>query len=124
MVRRHPLISKLHSRVTGFRTFPQIRWSLSHMRELTATVNVWCGPGAPSILEHFDRTSEIDALAFTDANGRCRGFKEALFDTYTDGILVLHRGRIVYERYLCALERNRPHACLAGDVITSHKCWI
>ncbi|WP_352631832.1 serine hydrolase domain-containing protein [Mesorhizobium sp. M0227] len=95
----------------SFRNFPQIRWSLSHMRELTATVNVWRGAGAPSILEHFDRTSEIDALAFTDANGHSRGFEEALFETYTDGILVLHRGCIVYERYLGALERHRPHAC-------------
>ncbi|WP_353812395.1 hypothetical protein [Mesorhizobium sp.] len=73
-----------------FRTFPQIRWSLSHMRELTPTVNVRRGPGAPSNLERLDRTSEIDALAFTDANGRSRGFEEALFETYADGILVLH----------------------------------
>lgn len=94
-----------------FRTFPQIRWSLSHMRELTATVNVQRGPGAPSNLERLDRTSEIDALAFTDANGRSRGFEEALFDTYADGILVLHRGRIVYERYFGALEQHLPHAC-------------
>ncbi|WP_245491537.1 serine hydrolase domain-containing protein [Mesorhizobium sp. M7A.F.Ca.ET.027.02.1.1] len=95
----------------AFRSFPQIRWSLSHMRELTATVNVRRGPGAPSALENHDRTSEIEALVFSDTNGRSRGFDEALFDTYTDGILVLHRGRIVYERYLGALERHRPHAC-------------
>jgi len=28
--------------------FPQIRWSLSHMRELMPTVAVWRGAGAPS----------------------------------------------------------------------------
>lgn len=94
-----------------FRTFPQIRWSLSHMRELTATVNVWRGPGAPSQFERDDRTSEIDALAFTDMNGRQRVFEEAVFDTYADGLVVLHRGRIVYERYFGALEPHLPHAC-------------
>ncbi|CCV10458.1 serine hydrolase [Mesorhizobium sp. STM 4661] len=94
-----------------FRTFPQIRWSLSHMRELTATVNVWRGPGAPSHFQRQDRTNEIDALAFTDANGRPRRFEEALFDTYADGMVVLHRGRIVYERYFGALEPQLPHAC-------------
>ncbi|RWO52876.1 serine hydrolase [Mesorhizobium sp.] len=96
-----------------FRTFPQIRWSLSHMRELTATVNVWRGPGAPSHFERHDRTSEIDALAFTDAHGRPRRFEEALFDTYADGMVVLHRGRIVYERYFGALEPHLPHACFS-----------
>ncbi|MFD2058442.1 serine hydrolase domain-containing protein [Mesorhizobium calcicola] len=94
-----------------FRAFPQIRWSLSHMRELTTTVNVWRGSDAPSNLERFDRSSEIEALAFTDENGRSLGFEGALFDTYADGIVVFHRGRIVYERYFGALEPHLPHAC-------------
>ncbi|MER9128126.1 beta-lactamase family protein, partial [Mesorhizobium sp. M0959] len=34
-----------------------------------------------------------------------------LFDTYADGIVVLHRGRIVYERYFGALEPHLPHSC-------------
>lgn len=65
----------------------------------------------PSQLHYEDRSDEIDALTFTDMNGRTRNFAEALFDTYNDGILVLHRGCIVYERYLGALEPHLPHAC-------------
>ncbi|VIO69127.1 6-aminohexanoate-dimer hydrolase [Bradyrhizobium ivorense] len=95
-----------------FLDFPQIRWSLSHMRELTPTVNVWRG-GSPSHLERHDRTAEIESLNFTDLTGRVRRFDEALFDTYTDGIVVLHRGHIVYERYFGALEPHLPHACMS-----------
>lgn len=91
--------------------FPKSRWSLSHMRELTATVNVRRGSGQSSHLERDDRTDEIDALTFTDTTGRARRFDEALFDTYADGILVLHRGRIAYERYFGALALHLPHAC-------------
>lgn len=61
-----------------YREFPNIRWSLSHMRELAGTVNVWRGPGAPSHLEGHDRTGEIEALAFVDMNDRPRRFDEAL----------------------------------------------
>ncbi|MGY3033978.1 CubicO group peptidase (beta-lactamase class C family) [Bradyrhizobium sp. USDA 4354] len=93
--------------------FPQIRWSLSHMRELAATTNVWRGRGAPSSLERSERAAEIDALTFTDMNGLTRCFEEALYDTYADGIVVLHRGRIVYERYFGALEPHLPHACFS-----------
>ncbi|HUR89366.1 MAG TPA: serine hydrolase [Ramlibacter sp.] len=96
-----------------FLDFPQIRWSLSHMRELASTANVWRGAGAPSRLERGDRTRDIDALVFTDMNGRERRFDDALFDTYTDGIAVLHRGRIVYERYFGALEAHVPHSCFS-----------
>lgn len=97
----------------SFLDFPQIRWSLSHMRELMATVNVWRGEGAPSHFERHDRTAEINALTFQDLTGRLRHFEDALFDTYTDGILVLHRGRIVYERYFGALEPHIPHLCMS-----------
>lgn len=93
--------------------FPQIRWSLSHMRELAPTVNVWRGRGGPSLLEHCDRAADINALTFADMNGHTRCFEEALYDTYADGIMVLHRGRIVYERYFGALEPHLPHACFS-----------
>ncbi|MGY4198898.1 serine hydrolase domain-containing protein [Bradyrhizobium sp. USDA 4520] len=94
-----------------FLEFPKIRWALSHMRELTATVNVWRGAYLSSRLQGDDRTVEIDALTFTDTTGRERRFDEALIDTYTDGILVLHRGRVAYERYFGALAPHLPHAC-------------
>ncbi|MET4279526.1 MULTISPECIES: serine hydrolase [unclassified Bradyrhizobium] len=97
----------------AFLDFPQIRWSLAHVRELMATVNVPRGGGRPSYLEHTDNASEIDSLTFADANGRTRRFDQALLDTYADGIVVLHRGRIVYERYFGALEQHLPHACMS-----------
>ena len=34
---------------------------------------------------------------------------QSLDANYTDGILMLHRGRIVYERYFGALAADRPH---------------
>jgi CubicO group peptidase (beta-lactamase class C family) len=34
---------------------------------------------------------------------------DSLVANYTDGIIVLHRGRIVYERYFGALTAERPH---------------
>lgn len=95
--------------------FPEIRWSLSHIRELMPTVNVRRGDGrrlslgTPSAAD----AAAIDTLAFGDLNGGVRRFDEALFDTYTDGIAVLHRGRLVYERYFGALEPHLPHACFS-----------
>lgn len=95
--------------------FPEIRWSLSHMRALMPTVNVRRGDGArlslgaPSAAD----AAAVEALVFSDLSGRARRFDEALFDTYTDGIAVLHRGRLVYERYFGALEPHLPHACFS-----------
>jgi CubicO group peptidase (beta-lactamase class C family) len=95
--------------------FPQIRWSLSHLRELLPTVAVWRGTSAPSDLGTAAAATgaTIDALTFDDLDGRRRTWRESLADTYTDGILVLHRGVGVYERYFGALEPHRPHACFS-----------
>lgn len=99
----------------NFLEFPQIRWTLSHMRELVPTVSVWRGESPPSTLGQPLPADEaaIDSLAFTDMHGRARRWDEALHDTYTDGILVLHRGRCVYQRYFGALQPHTPHSCFS-----------
>lgn len=33
--------------------------------------------------------------------------------TYTDGILVMHRGQVVYERYFGALDAHTPHIAMS-----------
>ena len=38
---------------------------------------------------------------------------ESLAANYTDGIVVLHRGCIVYERYFGALTAERPHVAFS-----------
>lgn len=97
-----------------FLEFPQIRWSLSHMRELVPTVNVWRGEGPAQPFGPGDlKEDAIDALAFTDLQGRQRRWDASLPDTYTDGILVLHRGRRIYERYFGALQAHIPHSCFS-----------
>jgi CubicO group peptidase (beta-lactamase class C family) len=98
-----------------FLEFPQIRWTLSHMRELAPTANVWRGNTEASDLGQAPHGLEagIDALAFQDLHGRQLTWAQSLQQTYADGIIVLHRGRRIYERYFGALEEQRPHACFS-----------
>ena len=98
-----------------FLEFPQIRWTLSHMRELAPTAAVWRGRAASSALGVAPQGLEasIDALAFVDLFGRKLTWAQSLKHTYTDGIVVLHRGRRIYERYFGALQAHRPHSCFS-----------
>jgi CubicO group peptidase (beta-lactamase class C family) len=98
-----------------FLEFPQIRWTLSHMRELCPTTAVWRGQGGAADLGSIDPAiaAAIDALQFKDTAGRTRTFGTSHHDVYTDGIVILHRGRRVYERYYGALQAHIPHACFS-----------
>jgi hypothetical protein len=95
--------------------FPQLRWSLSHMRELVPTAAVWRGTGGPSDMGAVlpAGAADIDALSFQDLHGGRRTWADSLAHTYTDGIIVLHRGKKVYERYFGALGPHRPHSCFS-----------
>jgi CubicO group peptidase (beta-lactamase class C family) len=90
--------------------FPQLRWSLSHWRELFPTRLVSRGSGPVSPLPRAEREANLDGLTFTPIGGtETITWSESLAANYTDGIVVLHDGRIVYERYFGALGEAVPH---------------
>jgi len=91
---------------TNYR-FPQWRWTFSHARELGPTVSVWRGTGKVSVLPRNEQN--LDNLPFTDADGTQKTWAGMLALTYTDGVLVLHQGRLIYERYFGALEPHLQH---------------
>ena len=93
----------------SFYAFPQRRWSLSHWREFVPTVAVPRGTTAVHALQRDERT-DLDAVTFIPMGGTTpMTWADSLTANYTDGIVILHRGRIVYERYFGALTAERPH---------------
>jgi CubicO group peptidase (beta-lactamase class C family) len=89
--------------------FPQWRWSFSHWRELVPTVGVSRGTGNVSELPRAERT-DLDAVTFVPIGGGApMTWAESLVQNYTDGVVVLHSGRIVYERYFGALKGDGHH---------------
>jgi CubicO group peptidase (beta-lactamase class C family) len=110
-----PMEQRVRFQDDRFLEHPQNRWALSHIRELVPTAAVWRGAAAPSDLGTVQQDAEaaIDGLAFTDLDGGSHTWPESLASTYTDGILILHRGVRIYERYFGALEAHRPHLCFS-----------
>ncbi len=93
--------------------FPALRWSVSHFRQLMPTINVSRGLGAPVALPRAMR-ADIDALSFMPIGAdKPMTWKESLAANYTDGIVVLHRGRIVYERYFGVFKEDGQHAAMS-----------
>jgi hypothetical protein len=89
--------------------FPQNRWANSHYRDLVPTKVVARGPNAVHALPRAER-QDLDAVRFCPIGlAQSMTWAESLLANYTDGIVVLHRGRIVYERYFGALDADTPH---------------
>src|SRR3954462_11927942 len=95
----------------SFRSFPELRWAWSNIRQLVPTVNVWRGAGPASVLPRAEH--DIGASASVTMDGRPMTFARMLEETYADGIAVLHRGRLIYERYFGALKPHKPHIAMS-----------
>ena len=94
-------------------SFPKLRWTACHFRELMPTVGVRNGAaGASDLPAALDST--IDNIEFTPLGGDKPMTWKAAFDAnYSDGVLVLHRGRIVYERYAGCLDPHTLHGAMS-----------
>ncbi|MEI2806165.1 MULTISPECIES: serine hydrolase domain-containing protein [Paracoccaceae] len=85
---------------------PYHRWTFQHVREMTATAQIWRGSGP--VLPLPERKSDIDGIEFELA-GRRRTIRDFLDESFTDGFLILSRGQIVAETYMNGLKPYRQH---------------
>ena len=87
----------------------RMRPRFNGMRETGPKANVWRGPSPIGGLGRALR-DDVDALSFvplgSDAPIR---WDASLAANHTDGIMVLHRGRLAYERHDGLQQAHRPH---------------
>ena len=97
----------------SFFNFPAIRWSVVNMRQLMPTVEVSRGPLPTSQLV-YNLDGKIDSIQFSPIGDKDKmSWDKSLWKNYTDGIIILHKGQVVYERYFGALTEDKTHAVMS-----------
>ena len=98
---------------SDFFSFPKLRWTVCHIRELMPTKQVSRGIGDPIPLQYaIDKN--IDGIRFIPlGGGKPMTLEMSLSANYTDGILIIHEGKVVYERYFGCLEETGKHAAMS-----------
>jgi CubicO group peptidase (beta-lactamase class C family) len=93
--------------LTNWDLAPFNRWSFMNIRKLFPTAEVAADHNniqpLPSDLQ------DLSSIAFADHAGKRKSIAEFLDDSYTDGFLVLHRGRIISEKYFNEMQPDTPH---------------
>lgn len=90
---------------------PVNRWSFQHMREVVPTARVGRGPAGPTPLEFAPGLDERQVVWRLD--GTSSTVAEVIADTYTDGFLVLHHGRVVLEQYPYGTPPDNTHMLMS-----------
>lgn len=98
---------------SNYFSFPRLRWTVCHIRELMPTKAVSRGLGAPAPFD-YALDDNIDRVQFRPlGSDQPMTWQASLGANYTDGMLVLHRGKIVYERYSGCLDAAGKHAAMS-----------
>ena len=97
----------------SFFRFPALRYSVCHMRQFLPTTEV---AAAQNNQYEFKVAldGQIDSLNFVPLNSNQKiSWYNSLYENYTDGILILHKGAIIYEKYFGALTPEGVHAAMS-----------
>lgn len=98
---------------SDFFSFPKLRWTVCHIRELMPTTQVSRGIEAPVSL-NYSKDKNIDSITFKPTGSdQEMTWAESLQANYTDGVLILHKGKVVYEKYFGCLREKSQHAAMS-----------
>jgi CubicO group peptidase (beta-lactamase class C family) len=86
---------------------PFNRWSFQNMRRVLPTAEIRRAEGPASALQAAPR--DLSGLSFETARGGRSTIAAFLEETYRDGFLVLHQGRVVSEQYFNGMTRDSLH---------------
>ena len=86
---------------------PFNRWAFQHIRELHPTRAV--NRDAARVSPLASDLRDLGGFSAPVRDGRVATLEQLLDASHTDAFLVLHRGRIVYERYLNGMQPYTPH---------------
>ncbi len=109
-----PSNDKIISAIDGsFFKFPALRYSVCHMRQFMPTTGVRAAQtNRYKFKVKLDKG--IDTVTFLPWNSdQSITWEASLSMNYTDGILILHKGRIVYEKYYGELKPDGLHAAMS-----------
>ncbi|MGR4869734.1 serine hydrolase domain-containing protein [Variovorax sp. LARHSF232] len=96
----------------SFYKFPQTRWSFAHWSQFVPSSEIWRGDGPVAELPRAER-GDINAITFPVGGGAIMSWQQALASNYTDSVVVLHKGRIVYERYFGVMTPHTRHIVMS-----------
>jgi CubicO group peptidase (beta-lactamase class C family) len=96
--------------LANWRTGPYNKWAFHHVREIVPSADIPNAPGDIWQLE--SRPSDLSSLSVEHLGARY-SFDKLLSDTATDGLVILHRGKVIFEHYANGMGANTPHILMS-----------
>ena len=96
--------------LANWRTAPYIKWAFQHVREIVPSADI---PNAPGDVWKLASERQDFASFRFEHRGKPYGIDKFLSETDTDGLVILHRGKIVLEHYDNGMTADTPHILMS-----------
>ena len=98
--------------LSNWRTAPFSRWAFRNIRSILPVAEIDNAPGSAWAFQA--RPCSFDGFGVKLPNGATLDLQGFLTRTATDGLIVLHQGKIAFEFYDGGLDRDTPHILMSA----------
>ena len=96
--------------LANWRTAPYMKWAFQHVREIVPSADIPNASGDVWTLESEDK----DFSSFRFSHGaRPYSIDHFLDESDTDGLVILHRGKVILEHYANGMTADTPHILMS-----------
>ena len=96
--------------LANWRTAPYMKWAFQHVREIVPSADIQNAP--EDVWKLVSEPKDLSAFRFAHG-GKQFGLEQFLDETDTDGVVILHRGKVILERYANGMTANTPHILMS-----------
>ena len=96
--------------LANWRSSPYNRWAFHHVRELIPSADIANDPRNIRELPVEERSLDV---RIDPDSGEAMGLEAFLLETDTDGLAIVHRGKLVFERYAGGMTAETPHILMS-----------
>jgi len=95
--------------LANWRTRPFNKWAFHHVREIVPSAEI---KHDPTRIRALAQGSEVSMSTLT-VDGQAFDFEEYLTSTNTDGLVVLHQGKLAHQTFCSGMTANDPHILMS-----------
>jgi CubicO group peptidase (beta-lactamase class C family) len=96
--------------LANWRTEPYMKWAFQHVREIVPSADIQNAPDDVWKLE--SRPADFSSFRFEHGDKKY-SLDQFVDETDTDGLVILHRGKVILERYGNGMTAQTPHILMS-----------
>ena len=96
--------------LANWRTPPYNKWAFQHVREIVPSADIPNAPG--DIWKLASEPKDFHSFRF-EHSGKTYSLNQFVDETDTDGLVILHQGKIILERYGKGMTADTPHILMS-----------